>query len=296
MSEIQPPIIDFKKQNPSQLLLQRPPILSTYEAGWNGFLFEYHCQGAGETEEVCIINGHAILIFTTQHQQIKSRRKLDGQLRDDPVQAGDVIIIPQGIGHGVRAYGEAEFIVLVITPEIFAHSIEIESQLIPSFANSDALLYQIGLAMKATLESDLSGSRLYAETMVNAVAVHLIQGYGSRQATLHNCEAGLTPNQLKKVIEYIRTHLDQDLSLNELSALTHISPHYFSQLFKQATGMTPHKYVISCRVAEAKELLRKGNLSIAEVAQQVGFANQSHLNLHIKRQLGVTPKQILQHR
>ena len=97
-----------------------------------------------------------------------------------------------------------------------------------------------------------------------------------------------------QVIDYINNHLEQDLSLIELAAIAQMSPHYFSHLFKQSTGMTPHQYVIRCRVECAKELLLQRKLTIAEIAYKVGFANQSHLNRHFKRLLGVTPKAILQ--
>jgi AraC family transcriptional regulator len=289
MSEVTPSVIDFKQHNPSELLLPRPPILSTHPARWDRFVFEHHCQPAGESNEVSIINGHAIIIFTNINKPVHAERKLDGKLRDDPVQESDVIIMPEGVGHGVLAYDEAEFFALVMAPTY------IKSELIPHFATKDALLHQIALAMKTVLTLDLTGNRLYAETMVNAVAVHLMQHYATKQPITKTYQSGLSPSQLKLVIEYINEHLDQNLSLNELSALTRTSPHYFSQLFKQATGVPPHKYIISCRVTRAKELLQKGE-SISQVAQQVGFANQSHLNLHMKRQLGVTPKQILKNR
>lgn len=72
-----------------------------------------------------------------------------------------------------------------------------------------------------------------------------------------------------------------------------MSPNYFSRLFKETTGITPHQYVIRCRVEEAQDLLRQGKLSIAEIATQVGFVDQSHLNRHFKRLVGVTPKTFL---
>ena len=69
-----------------------------------------------------------------------------------------------------------------------------------------------------------------------------------------------------------------------------MSPHYFSQLFKESTGITPHQYVIRCRIDRAKDLLKQGKLSIAEIAKEVGFVDQSHLHRHFKRLVGVTPK------
>jgi AraC family transcriptional regulator len=74
-----------------------------------------------------------------------------------------------------------------------------------------------------------------------------------------------------------------------------MSSHYFSLLFKQSMGLTPHQYVIRTRVDRAKKLLLKGEMSIVDIAQTVGFANQSHLNLHFKCLVGLTPKQFKLH-
>jgi AraC family transcriptional regulator len=101
---------------------------------------------------------------------------------------------------------------------------------------------------------------------------------------------GLSKFKLQQVIDYIDAHLDQDLSLRELAAIAQISSHYFSQLFKQSTGLTPHQYVIHCRIARVKELLPKTKQLIADVARSVGFVDQSHLHRYFKRIVGVTPK------
>jgi len=62
-----------------------------------------------------------------------------------------------------------------------------------------------------------------------------------------------------------------------------MSPNHFASLFKQSIGLTPHQYVIQCRVEAAKHLLRQGELTIAEIADSLGFAHQSHFNHHFKR-------------
>lgn len=85
------------------------------------------------------------------------------------------------------------------------------------------------------------------------------------------------------------------LRLHELANLVQMSSHYFSLLFKQSMGLTPHQYVIRTRVDRAKKLLLKGEMLIVDIAQTVGFANQSHLNLHFKCLVGLTPKQFKLH-
>ncbi|NET35646.1 MAG: helix-turn-helix transcriptional regulator [Cyanothece sp. SIO1E1] len=65
-------------------------------------------------------------------------------------------------------------------------------------------------------------------------------------------------------------------------------------LAKQSMGIPPHQYHIQCRVERAKQLLRQGELAIAEIAQTVGFASQGHLNYHFKRLTGLTPKGFMQ--
>jgi AraC family transcriptional regulator len=71
-----------------------------------------------------------------------------------------------------------------------------------------------------------------------------------------------------------------------------MSPYYFSRLFKEATGKSPHQFIIEARVFKARHLLERGNLSISE-ACEVGFVDQSHLTRHFKRAVGLPPKALL---
>jgi AraC family transcriptional regulator len=100
----------------------------------------------------------------------------------------------------------------------------------------------------------------------------------------------LTQVQLQQAIDYIHAHLDRELLLEQIATSINISPTYFASLFKQATGISPHQYVIRQRVKRARSLL-KTDLAIADIALQVGFSSQSHLSQQFKRFTGMTPKQ-----
>jgi AraC family transcriptional regulator len=78
--------------------------------------------------------------------------------------------------------------------------------------------------------------------------------------------------------------------LAELAAIVRLSQYHFAHLFKQSTGISPHQYLIRWRIERAKQLLAMGNLSIAAIAQTVGFASQGHFTYHFKRLVGVTPR------
>ncbi|MBD2683401.1 MULTISPECIES: response regulator transcription factor [Nostoc] len=102
---------------------------------------------------------------------------------------------------------------------------------------------------------------------------------------------GLPPTKLRTILCYIQDNLTQELTLERLANEVSMTSDYFARLFKLSTGKSVHQYVIHQRVERAKHLLRQSDLTIAEIALECGFANPSHLALHFKRIVGVTPKQ-----
>ena len=131
--------------------------------------------------------------------------------------------------------------------------------------------------------------------MVTTICVHLLRRYSIQNpnAGTHAVisSVGLSKAILGEVLEYIHAHTDQNPSLFEMARQVQMSPYHFSRLFKQSTGQSPHQYLIGCRLQQAKRLLVTTGLSIAEIAAQTGFTDQSHFARHFKRQLGVPPSQ-----
>ena len=91
--------------------------------------------------------------------------------------------------------------------------------------------------------------------------------------------------------DYVEAHLDEDLSLTVLADIACLSPYHFSRSFKLALGIGPHCYVRRRRLERAKTLMRRTNRPFAWVAQEAGFADQSHLTSIFRRETGVTPGQ-----
>ncbi|MGE8065392.1 AraC family ligand binding domain-containing protein [Pseudomonas sp. NPDC089569] len=88
--------------------------------------------------------------------------------------------------------------------------------------------------------------------------------------------------------ELLHTQLAAPPSLEELATAVNLSPFHFARVFRRATGMPPHTWLMQQRIARARALLQGGCLPV-EVAMQLGFADQSHLSRQFKQVYGVGP-------
>jgi AraC family transcriptional regulator len=193
----------------------------------------------------------------------------------------------------------ANFLLLRLEPKLFAsaayESIDAEHiQITPQLRICDPLIQQIGLTLKAELERDGLSDRLYAESMANALAVHLLRRYSDQTRKIRTYPSRLPSHKLQQAIDYIQAHLAEEVSLEAVATELGMSPYYFARLFKQATGYSPYQYVIRCRIERAQELMVQESRSISSIALKVGFASQSQFGRHFKRLTGMTPKQFLQ--
>ena len=88
--------------------------------------------------------------------------------------------------------------------------------------------------------------------------------------------------------ELLQAQLAAPPSLEALAAAVNLSPFHFARVFRRATGMPPHTWLMQQRIARARALLQSGCLPL-EVAMQLGFADQSHLSRQFKQVYGVGP-------
>jgi AraC family transcriptional regulator len=105
-------------------------------------------------------------------------------------------------------------------------------------------------------------------------------------------KAAMPARRLKAVLGYIEDNLGRDLGLGEIAAAAGLSVSHFKTLFRKSLGMPPHQYLLRRRVERAAMQLRSGNLPIGQIALENGFCHQSHLALHTRRVLGVTPQEL----
>ena len=88
---------------------------------------------------------------------------------------------------------------------------------------------------------------------------------------------------------HVRGDLHEELSLRQLAHLTSLSSFHFAHVFKQTTGLAPHRYVLTQRIALAKTLLEGTRIPLTEIAFRVGFPSQAHLTVMFRKFVGCTP-------
>jgi AraC family transcriptional regulator len=130
---------------------------------------------------------------------------------------------------------------------------------------------------------------IMADALNTAIAVQLVRLNVDSTKLMPKPAAGLSRERLRRVDDYVEAHLDDRLTLNALASVACLSPYHFSRSFKQAKGVGPQRYVTQRRLDRAKNLMRRTNLPLALIAQEAGFADQSHLTSVFRREVGVTP-------
>jgi AraC family transcriptional regulator len=140
--------------------------------------------------------------------------------------------------------------------------------------------------------NDCEASRpfpLYSETLEHSLAMRFLL-YGScSKHPLNSSVEPLPARILSRIRDRIEAELDKKLSLGSLAKESGYSRAHFLRMFRTATGLTPHQYVLERRLGAAQQLLRESRMLLADIALRCGFCSQTHMSDVFRKRLGVTP-------
>jgi AraC-like DNA-binding protein len=194
----------------------------------------------------------------------------------------------------VRGPAQPKSLLPAVRPVLLVHTLHEALQaerltVVPYFTAPDPLLRHIALVLQVALEAESVAEHLYAQSLTDALVIHFLRRSGAARPSLPGGSSGLSPYKLRRTTAYIKAHLAQELSLAQLAAVGQTSPAHFARLFKHATGLAPHQYVIACRMEQAKRLLAETNLPLSEIALQVGCTDHSHFSALFRAHVALTP-------
>jgi len=275
------------------------PALSSAGAPWTDLMLWQYEPGPVENLDIALPY-HCILVQMTNSDAVREIRHGVGSFEAAPLQAGQIALMPAMFPHSIRTADSGQVVIVSLRPEfVLCAANELldggSLELVPQAVSDDPLLRESVMALIAEIESGYGGGRIYGESLAAAMAVHMVRRYSVRKSAARGNPGGLTPFQLRRAVDFIQAHLAEDVSMPELAAAVGLSPFHFSRLFKKSVGLSPHQYLVQRRVERARDLLLTGQSSIATVALEVGFCDQSHLAARFKRIYGLTPRAFIRH-
>lgn len=255
----------------------------------SGLLFEHQRLPPTQTPDVHM-EQHLLSVQLRPPEVLESRQ--DGGPRAWRLNPGDVWFVPAGSTGRYSWREPTEALNLALDPP-FVEQIAGGDRLdwVGPRGGPDPVVRHLAWAVRAEIAAGLPGGRLLMTSLATALAAQAITRYSVGRPGGAAVARALRRHELGRVADYVQTYIAADLSLAELAAVVHLSPYHFARCFKTATGLTPHRYVLRCRLERARALLAaQPALTVEQIARRTGFASGSHLARHVRRLTGAPPR------
>jgi AraC family transcriptional regulator len=269
-----------------------PPIfVEKRGAAWGPVRVEHYRLRAGELPE----HEHREHLLLLSLSGCNGEMRTAGGLRASAQGRGGVCVIPSGEPFSSRVGGDTECLGIYLDPALVERAArdadpKARFEVVARSNPRDPLVNSVGLALLGEMDSEAPGARLYAESLANVLAVHVLRNYTAAGAEPRRLTGGLSGRTLRRVLSYIAENHEHELTLEDLAGEAAMSTFHFAREFKRATGTTPHQHLIRFRVERAKSLLAESQLPLAEVGLRTGFSHQSHFTRLFRRLTGTTPQ------
>jgi AraC family transcriptional regulator len=295
----QPPAIDLDAAYPRRrnavfsLVDFRPAgIFRRQIAAWRGLGAEMTRTLRREPFEVEYNGAWHLLIAYESAQRFDGETIIDGlprsTLRDI---SRKLVFVPAGLGF--REWQEPRSLMSAIYLHLDPDTALIRDEersrspaCAPRLFFESTALWQTALKLKGLIETGPTASPLYAEALAVVLLHELLD---SARVSAPRARGGLAHSQRQAVLEHIEEHLVHEISLSMLARVAQLSPYHFLRAFKESFGVTPHRYLVQKRIERAKELIADHNLSLLQIAIELGFAEASSFSLAFRKMAHMTP-------
>ena len=274
--------------------LVRPPVLSKHEHDWQHVSldrfqvpsFDVKLGGAGVHRVTLELAGPVLIERTREgHRDRQWSRK------------GLTNLVPAGVPTTRSFKGPSDFIVAYVAPPIVDEvAMEIFDRdpasvhLVESLAAPDETLERFCCLLLAEAEASRIGTRLFTDTIIRALALHLLRTYSAETQQTRISSGAMVGWRLRRALDYMQANLAEDLSLAQLATAAELSPSHFARAFRVATGEPPHRYLIRLRMEQACHLLEHTRLPVIEIGLCCGYEQTTHFATMFRKTTGLSPR------
>ena len=282
---------------PSSLAEQLPsrPLLTTADAGWQGLTLQRYRHPPSTIDLPGL--GNELLVDHLVGPVLVEEHRGNGRYQRCWTGPGQVTLTPAGQPVRRILKGRPDVVLLHVAPEIL-HEVagEIYGRdagsltLVPRLGVPDGTADRLVRLLLAEAEAPGSGASLMTETLGRALAIHLLRWHSNLAPRLPEPAASRPALRIQRVIEQMRSCLDENLSLAQLAAAGGLSPSQLVRTFRGATGQPPHRYLRALRIEKARELLEQTELPVTEIGLRCGFEQPSHFATAFRTTTGLSPR------
>ncbi|QBF30858.1 helix-turn-helix transcriptional regulator [Thalassococcus sp. S3] len=254
----------------------------------------YFQADPGRMPEDVFAEHHVLLNLRDAPHRVQNTR--NGQLRDFTFHRNEIIVTPAGTRSGWRWFDRSDVIVITLDPGPVARFAEHELGMLlsdrqladlPQF--SDADIVSAGVMLRDSLEMEAATSPVMFEALARVFLVKLLQRYGDRHPEEIARSAKFTSAHYRRVLDFVKTRLDQTIAVEDLAREVGMSPAHFSRVFKEVMGKAPMQYVMAYRIEQSIGMMSDPALPLGEIALACGFADQAHFSRSFKQLMGTSP-------
>ena len=210
---------------------------------------------------------------------------------------GQVTLTPAGQPIRRVLKGRPDVALLYLAPDLIsgiaqeAYGLDAERvELVASLGRPDETAERLVRLMLAEAEQPGTGTALMMQSLTRALGVHLLRFHSNLAPQPPGSAPSLPALRLQRVIEQMRSSLDEDLSLERLAETSGLSPSQFVRAFRGATGQPPHRYLVGLRVEQARALLEQTDLPVTVIGLRCGFEQPSHFATSFRARTGFSPR------
>lgn len=272
----------------------KPHTLHNYlmlDTGGTGlFHASFHPDHLGEHEH----RPHQITVLFKHAVVTSSWHSASGRQMQQQVSVGQCYVVPSEQPHGLIVNRAGELVNLYLSPNLIAQVLPESNDgrslnLGDLQISDDVFIRQLAATVRAERIAYGEASKLLVESATHILAFHLVHHYVKSPVKVSNLGA-LSTHHLAKIKEFIAAEGTRDIMIADMAQAIGYSTVHFTRMFKQATGQTPRQYLIRYRINCAKRLLKTTDMSIIDIAYQVGFGSHAYFSTKFRQITGVTPQ------
>ena len=260
------------------------PIYASRQMG-RPELVQNHYHGSAEI--MCVLEGRIKMLIGTVYRECEK---------------GDIIFIPPSMVHEVFSLTEDAAIQGMVFDLSLVEVAALQLDFSELFRRSQGLQYVITSKAEGYAElcgyiknildvygSFSAGSRIQIASNLLLIMARLIRLF-SLEESAHDKNY----KKLRAVLSYVEKNYTEKIQISELSEIIHVCDDRLIRLFKEVTGETPIEYIMNLRIEAAIKLLSTTDLSVADVAEKVGFGSDTYMTRVFRQKLNTTPGKYLQ--